>query len=118
MDSLQTDGAVMAEIGRRLERLRLDRNESQRELAERAGISRATVVRAEQGQGINLKAFVRLTRALELLDGLDAFVPPPSVSPLAQLHGKGKPRQRASKAASVKAEGDRPNGHGFQWGTE
>ena len=46
---LLTDAAVLAEIGSRVERVRLERNVAQAELAREAGISRRTLVRARAG---------------------------------------------------------------------
>jgi transcriptional regulator with XRE-family HTH domain len=115
IDPTWTDAAVLRELGRRLERLRLDRNESQAELAERAGVSRATVVRAEQGAGGTMKAMLRLLRALDLLDGLDTLIPEPAVSPIEQLERERGRRRRASGArAAAKTP---PDDDGFQWGT-
>jgi transcriptional regulator with XRE-family HTH domain len=110
-----TDDTVLHELGRRLERLRLDRNESQAALAERAGVSRATVVRAEQGAGVTMKAMLRLLRALDLFDGLDALIPEPSVSPIEQLDRERGRRRRAS-GSRTPAEAPRED-DGFQWGT-
>ena len=43
-----TDDAVLAELGRRLRQRRLDRNLSQQELADRAGLDRTTVGQLER----------------------------------------------------------------------
>ena len=51
---LHTDGAVLQELGHRLERLRLARNFSQAQLGRMAGVSRATVVRVEAGESVQM----------------------------------------------------------------
>lgn len=94
--SMNTEQALN-EIGERLKRYRLNRNLSQKEVAERAGIGLASVTRLEDGKGSTLANFIRVLTALDALDSLDAFLPMPSISPiqLAKLHGKE--RQKASK---------------------
>lgn len=75
-------------------------------MAERAGVSARTVARLESGQvATHLSGFLRVCRALDLLDRFDAFIPAPSPSPVAQLQLQGKSRQRASRrqAAAPKA---------------
>ena len=88
---------ALNEIGERLKRHRLNRNLSQKEVAERAGIGLASVARLEDGKGATLANFIRVLTALDALDSLDAFLPVPSISPiqLAKLHGKE--RRKASK---------------------
>ena len=88
---------ALNEIEERLKRHRLNRNLSQKEVAERAGIGLASVARLEDGKGSTLANFTRVLTALDALDSLDAFLPMPSISPiqLAKLHGKE--RRKASK---------------------
>lgn len=117
-DERWTDEAVMAELGERLEHRRLERNETQAELAARAGVDRTTVIRIEQGGGGTVKALLRILRAHGLLDGLDALVPPPAPSPIALLEHQGRRRQRASGRRG--GDDARPSDEatdGFQWGT-
>lgn len=115
IDERWTDEAVMAELGQRLERRRLERNETQAELAARAGVDRTTVIRIEQGGGGTIKALLRVLRADGLLSGLDALVPPPTPSPIALLERQGRQRQRASRREGKADRGDEATG--FQWGT-
>ena len=95
--SLLTEGAVLTELGARLERIRLERNVTQAALAREAGISRRTVVRLEQGEGgVGTIALLRVLRVLGLLDRVDQLVPEPLPSPIEQLRLQGRRRQRAS----------------------
>ena len=92
-----SDGAVLQQLGRRLEAIRLGRNQTQAQLATLAGVSKRTIERLESGAvAVQLSGLVRVCRALDLLDRLDAFVPEPLVSPIALLKLRGRNRRRAS----------------------
>lgn len=93
----KTDREIMEEIGRRLRAYRLQRNLGVREVAARAGLNRNTVLKAEAGANPTLQTVVKILRVLERLDGLDAFLPAPGLSPLQLMKLGAKPRQRARK---------------------
>jgi transcriptional regulator with XRE-family HTH domain len=65
---LMSDEALLQELGRRIARLRLERNLSQAQLAEQAGISKRTLERLElllpepQPSPSNYHRFSRLSR--------------------------------------------------------
>ncbi len=107
-----TDAAVLSEIGRRLAQVRLEKNLSQVQLAEQAGVSKSTVQRLESGDvSPQLSGFIRVCRVLDLIERLDLLVPEPVSSPVAQLKLGGKRRQRASKTGPPKASAKK-----WQWG--
>ena len=97
-----TDDAVLRELGARLAGARLAQNLTQAALAEQAGVAKRTVERLESGEvATQLSGFLRVVRALGLLDRLETLIPEPTVSPIAQLKQQGHKRQRAaSKKAS------------------
>jgi len=97
LQSSLSDAAVLEEVGTRLEAIRLSRNQTQAQLAEQAGVSKRTIERLESGAvAVQLSGFVRVCRALELLDRFDAFLPEPPISPIALLKLRGRQRRRAS----------------------
>jgi len=97
--------ALLSELGGRLARVRLDRNLTQAELAEQAAVSKRTVERLESGAAATqLSGFLRVCRALGLLERFDTLVPESLPSPIAQLKLRGKQRRRASSAKTP----DRP----------
>jgi len=108
-----TDPAVLAEIGNRLARYRLERNLTQAELAREAGVSKRTLLRLEGGESTQLTNLIKIIRALDLLDNLDAFIPPPTPSPIEQLKTQGKQRKRAAPRSKQPEDG-----HEWTWDEE
>lgn len=87
--STRPDPEVMKELGRRLRGLRDALGLNQAEAAERAGLDRSTVSRAELGDNPTLLTLVRLLRVYGRLEALDAFIPTAEVSPMALLSRDG-----------------------------
>jgi transcriptional regulator with XRE-family HTH domain len=95
------DPDIMAEIGRRLRALRDATGLNQTEVAERAGLDRTTVSRAEQGDNPTLSTLVRLLRVYGRTDALEAFIPRAEVSPMDIIR-----RRRSSDERWAVAETD------------
>jgi transcriptional regulator with XRE-family HTH domain len=91
-----SDKAIIKEIGRRVKRKRLERNLTQQEIADIAGISRPTVSDLERGKPFGIMTLIQIMRALDALDDVDAFLPDPGISPLQLARLRGSERQRAS----------------------
>ena len=90
-----SDKAALILLGSRVQRERLNRNLTQAELAERAGIGPRTVRYLEAGRQTTVETLIRVLRALEKLDALNALLPEPGMSPLQLAKLKGRERQRA-----------------------
>lgn len=114
IDSKMGDEAVLAELGRRLARTRLERNVSQSQLAEEAGVSRATIDRLERGEPIKSTGLIRVLRALDLLEALDRLVPEPLPSPVERLKLEGKQRRRARPSRDGRADREQSP---WSWGS-
>lgn len=108
-----TDAALLAELGSRLRRARLERNLTQELLAEEAGVSTPTVNRIESGEPAQFTSVVRILRQLGLLEALDRLVPEPLPSPIDRLKRRGRERQRARPKGSREADGE---GGPWRWG--
>lgn len=92
-----TDEAVLRELGSRLVGARIEKNLTQAALAEQAGVSKRTVERLESGQvATQLSGFLRVCRALGLLERLETLLPEPVPGPMAQLKQAGRKRRRAT----------------------
>jgi putative transcriptional regulator len=91
-----SDKAIIKELGRRVKRKRLERNLTQQEIADIAGISRPTVSDLERGNPFEILTLIQVLRALDALVEIDLFLPDPGISPLQLARLRGKERQRAS----------------------
>ncbi len=108
-----TDRQVLAELGARLARHRLNRNLTQDQLSRQAGMSKRTVVRLESGASSQLTNLIRILRALDLLGNGDALVSAPLASPIQALKSKARERRRASPAS-----GKPKPGSAWTWGDD
>lgn len=97
---------VLEEIGARIERLRLQRNQTQGELAAASGVGIATVQRLETGANTNLATLIQVLRALGRLGDLDVLVADVEVSPFEISGVRGTPRRRASGSGRSEGEGE------------
>lgn len=86
--------AIMEEIGSRLKEYRIRKNLQQKELAVNAGVGLDTVVRLERGSNISTEKFIRILRALDMLENIEEFIPEPPISPILMRDLKGKKRYR------------------------
>jgi len=109
----RADDAVLEELGRRLERRRLDLRLTQANLAEQAGVSKRTVERIEAGAVAQTLSLIRILRVLDLLQGLDQLIPKTGPRPMDLLKLKKKERKRASSRRTA----DRA-GADWSWGDD
>jgi transcriptional regulator with XRE-family HTH domain len=117
LNELLTDDAVLAELGRRLERHRLQHNWTQAELAHEAQVGRATLQRLERGQSVQVVSLLKVLRALGLLTSLDVAVPESIELPIAELERERrrtrKHARRAGRGRGAPAEQEE-----WRWGEE
>ena len=89
---------LLAEIGDAIRQTRLQRNLSQRVVAERSAVSFNTVGNLELGKGASLKSFLSVCRTLGKVDWIKTLPPPFGISPIEMMKRINKPqRQRASR---------------------
>lgn len=105
IEASNSDSVVLAELGERLARTRLEQNLSQQQLAGEAGVSKATIERLEAGEPVKSTSLIRVLRSLGRLDTLDRLLPEPLPSPVQRLQLRGRRRQRASSPRGNRAEG-------------
>lgn len=99
--ALLTDEAVLQQIGQRISMRRVELNLTQAALAKKAGVSKRTVERIEDGASAQMLSMIKVFRVLELMDRLDSMLPEPQPKPMDLLKQKGKVRVRASAKQPV-----------------
>jgi transcriptional regulator with XRE-family HTH domain len=105
---------ALAEIGARVKAYRIDYSLSQQELADKAGISRRSVVNMENGEDVQFSTLIKSLIALGLDSNLDMLVPDPKMRPSYYLKEKSVTHQR--KRISKKKPKDPKTT--FKWGDE
>jgi len=90
-----SSNAICSAIGERLKRARLNANRTQKELADRAGISVTAVQSVERGEAL-LETVVSVLMALDMVEQVNNFIPEQQISPLQLVKLQGKKRQRAT----------------------
>jgi transcriptional regulator with XRE-family HTH domain len=109
IDKHMSDAAVLAEMGARLARRRIDLQLTQADLAREAGVSKRTVERIEAGASAQMASMIRIFRILDLIPALDRFLPSTGPGPMELIKNKGRQRQRAPRKnrSSDRGEGGR-----------
>ena len=107
-----TEAFILQELGKRLERRRIELDITQEKAAKQAGISKRTIERIEEGKDLQLSTLIRLLRILGLVEQLEQLVPEDHLSPMMLLKLKGKIRRRASSRTAPKIKKT------WQWGDE
>ena len=93
--SSMSDKALSEHIGHFIKAKRLDRNQTQQQLAHAAGISRSTLSLLEKGEVVTLATLLQVLRVLDQLQVLDVFTIHPVVSPIQVAEMEMKLRKRA-----------------------
>lgn len=108
-----SDKAILADIGHRLGRWRVELELTQADLAREAGVSKRTLERVEAGESVQTANLIRILRVMDLLEALDAAIPEAGPRPMDLLKLRGKERQRASSKKRSKESEDE-----WSWGDE
>ncbi len=90
-----SDKYIEQELGNRLKALRLQRNITQKDLAEATTLSLNSIKSLESGKA-KLSTVIAVLRELQALDQLDNFIPEIAISPIQLAKMQGQVRQRAS----------------------
>jgi putative transcriptional regulator len=96
-----SDSRITQELGERLRALRLRKNITQVELADRTLIAVGTIKSLEKGQG-KLSSLIAVLRELDSLEQLDNFIPPITLSPIQIAEANLKSPAVRARATSKK----------------
>ncbi|HMU14041.1 MAG: helix-turn-helix transcriptional regulator [Bacteroidetes bacterium] len=100
--NLLSNQQIVARLGKEVKRIRLERNLSQAEVAERAGLDRTTVGKLEAGRAATLLTVVQVLRALGKLELLDPFHAEPQPTPYMLVEAQEKYLKKQRKRAGRK----------------
>ncbi|MEQ8392943.1 MAG: helix-turn-helix transcriptional regulator [Thalassospira sp.] len=93
---------IHQDIAQRLNRYRIHLELTQQELADEAGISVPTLSRLLNAKGATLDTFLRVLKAMNLLEAMAAYIPEPRDSPLAPRRARSiADRQRVRGKSEV-----------------
>jgi transcriptional regulator with XRE-family HTH domain len=93
-----SNNAVTEEIGKRLKNYRIRGKLTQKELADKAGVSVFSIIQIERGKAVTLPVFLSVLRVLRLLDNMEIFIPEIGISPIELLKLNGKTPKRIKKS--------------------
>lgn len=80
----------LSEFGLRIKEIRIGACLTQKDLAEKAGVSLSTIRRIEDGQTVQFENILRVLKALNLLSKLEMLVPSQRLTPMQLLEGEKK----------------------------
>ena len=98
---VMSDEAISAEVGQRIEQLRLEANMTQETIATELGITRKTYRSAINGVG-KFSTVIGILRILGRLELMEEFVPETPYSPIELMKMRGRKRRRATGGFSAK----------------
>ena len=102
-----TEDEALRESGRRLAQIRLSRNLTQAELAQRAGVSKRTLERLEMGAGgVRIDAFFAACGVLSLTVGFETLLPEVQLSPQDILAKRTLPKRAHRRSRAAKEWGN------------
>lgn len=90
-----TNRAIAREVGYRIDQIRLELNISQKEIADKVGMTVKTYRNLIDGGG-KFESMIAVLRVLDHLELVDTFIPESTFSPLELVKMRGKQRLRAS----------------------
>tara|TARA_B100000780_G_scaffold271405_1_gene232302 strand:- start:139 stop:489 length:351 start_codon:yes stop_codon:yes gene_type:complete len=95
-----TDDMIIKAIGEYVRSIRLDRNLTQEQLGDRAGVHRTTIRDLELGKRSTLLTLIQVLRSLDQLQTLKNFKVSKELSPLEMAKLEIQERKRASGSKS------------------
>ena len=91
---LKTPEEAAMELAEKTRQIRLSKRWKQATLAERAGVSLASLRRFEQTGQISLQSLLKIFLALGRLDDFDTVMPPPEAGSIRELEAKSATRKQ------------------------
>lgn len=95
-----TDKQILEVLAVRLKDHRIRKHYTQKELAQKSGVSLHSVQKIEQGKSVSMDIFLAVLRTLKLLNNLEVLVPDVGLSPIQLLKNQGVKKQRIRKTTT------------------
>lgn len=93
LNNTQNVITIRQELLSRLREERINQGLSQKDIAQKTGLSIMAISKMENGENIRFSSFLLYLKALGKIDALDELIPEPGPKPT-DLIKTGKPRQR------------------------
>ena len=100
----KSDAYFLGLIGNFAKNARIEQDITQQQLAESAGVNRATIVNLEQGKSVNLISLIQILRSLKKLGFLQELEVKPQMSPLQMAALEQKQRQRVRNNNNIQTD--------------
>ncbi|MDG1904719.1 MAG: helix-turn-helix transcriptional regulator [Arenicella sp.] len=97
---LSPDNLIQQELGTRLKKVRKQLGYTQAQLADASGIGVATLRRIEDGNDSQLSSWIKLLKALEMLNGIDQLLPEVYSSPMSEALNGNKRKRRTTDSSA------------------
>lgn len=107
--SVLNDEQILIELGKRYEKIRLEKKMSDLDVSLKGGVPTNAIYRFKKGQGISFTNFIKILRGLDKLDKLDSLFQEVGFS---ITESKKKKPKRIFKSKKIESPDD------FKWGDE
>lgn len=94
IDYFMTNEALLQYVGMQMRQMRINSQMSQQQLADRSGVSRATIMQVESGRGVKMESIIAMLRAMNKLELLNNFETQALVNPLLIAKQEGRTPKR------------------------
>ena len=109
MNHTKSSREYIKELGEKIKYYRIMKEMSQQELADKAGISKRSISRLEQGESVQLSSLFIILIALDLEDNIELLVPDQTKRPSFYLEKSENISRRVRKRSRKKT---------FRWGDQ
>ena len=106
----ESNEVILKEIGKRIKDKRVSLSLTQKDLAEKAGVSTRTITYAESGENTSLSHILSIMRVLKISGNIDILIPEVRTNPLDVLKYGHKRERASSKKVEEKTD--------FKWGND
>lgn len=97
----ENNAFILKELGQRIKDTRIAARLSQKDFSDVSGLSVGTISRIESGQSMTFENFLRVLRALDLLQNLDILIPEQDIKPSDLLDLKKKKWKRITAGRKI-----------------